>query len=330
MKIISIEQLAKAIDAKHQVGQQEAEKFVREFFKTVRNGLKDEKSLKIKGLGTFSAIVVKSQAEPERKFRMMTFAPDAKFAKSVNKPFEQFSVVTLAKDVSFDDVKEEIGDDSLLKSSAGVDITVDELPVADSWLLLDEQEVPVVQIASTPVVENPPVEETDSPSEKPVEEALSENHDDEKNTPDIQPLSDIDKEEPKKNRKWIWALAAAAAVCVLALFFLLRPGNGDTENANVQVAQTAPADTVQKANPAEQEQNPEKLFEKENQRVSMGAYRIVGVDTVITVTKGLTLQRIATIFLGSEMQDYLIAINDGNDNPQEGQRYKIPKLELKK
>ena len=43
----------------------------------------------------------------------------------------------------------------------------------------------------------------------------------------------------------------------------------------------------------------------------------------------MDLQRIATIFLGSEMQMYLTAMNNGNDNPQVGEQYKIPKIELK-
>ena len=76
-------------------------------------------------------------------------------------------------------------------------------------------------------------------------------------------------------------------------------------------------------------QNPEDQYAEENERCKYGAYKIVGLDTIITVTPGMDLQRIATIFLGSEMQMYLTAMNDGNDNPQVGEQYKIPKIELK-
>ena len=67
-----------------------------------------------------------------------------------------------------------------------------------------------------------------------------------------------------------------------------------------------------------------------NAQIPYGAYDIVGVDTVITVMKGQDLPTISRIFLGTDIQIYLIVLNEGNNDPQEGERYKIPKLKLRK
>jgi LysM repeat protein len=67
-----------------------------------------------------------------------------------------------------------------------------------------------------------------------------------------------------------------------------------------------------------------------NAQVRLGAYRIVGVDQTVTVRKGQTLASISKAFLGPGMECYVEALNDGVKTVSEGQKLKIPKLELRK
>lgn len=71
-------------------------------------------------------------------------------------------------------------------------------------------------------------------------------------------------------------------------------------------------------------------YQAMNAQIPYGAYDIVGVDTVITVMKGQTLEDISRFFLGTDILIYLTVLNDGNTTPQEGEKYKIPKLKLRK
>lgn len=64
-------------------------------------------------------------------------------------------------------------------------------------------------------------------------------------------------------------------------------------------------------------------------RVRTGAYRIVGVQQVITAKSGQTLSVLSSRYLGPGMECYLEALN-GSNPLKEGQKVKIPKLELKK
>lgn len=64
-------------------------------------------------------------------------------------------------------------------------------------------------------------------------------------------------------------------------------------------------------------------------RVRTGAYRIVGVDQVVTVGEHQTMATLSKRYLGPGMECYIEAIN-GTSTIKSGQKVKIPKLELKK
>ena len=88
---------------------------------------------------------------------------------------------------------------------------------------------------------------------------------------------------------------------------------------------------VEKADAAVMAQATDTLdFAAMNAQIPYGAYDIVGVDTTITVMKGQDLAAISRIFLGTDIQIYLIVLNGGNNDPKEGDRYMIPKLKLRK
>ena len=64
-------------------------------------------------------------------------------------------------------------------------------------------------------------------------------------------------------------------------------------------------------------------------RVRTGAYRIVGVDQVVTVGEHQTMAILSKRYLGPGMECYIEALN-GTSTIKSGQKIKIPKLELKK
>ncbi len=338
MNIVNIEELAGVIAAKHQMSQQEAVDFVSAFFKHIRHALATEKLVKVRGLGTFSVTVMKSTEYAGRKCRVMTFSPETKLSKQVNKPFAQFEVVTLADGVSFDDVQEETGDDSLIKVMPKDEISVDDLPMVDSWLMVEpvvEQDASEELALKAAVIDISPAENTEADAlltstsgqqSEEVENTQADGLSQDKDTADE--LS----HNARRGGWWKWLLGAAVAACLVIGFLLLRPAKNTDDIASSETQEKAQTTALEKEKSTEAEENnpaPELQFAKENEMVKYGAYKIVGIDTIITVTPDMTLQRIATIFLGSEMQMYLSAMNDGNDNPQVGQQYKIPKLELK-
>lgn len=65
-------------------------------------------------------------------------------------------------------------------------------------------------------------------------------------------------------------------------------------------------------------------------RVRTGAYKIMGIDRTLTVRKGQTLRGISNANLGPGMECYVEAVNNGRTEFKEGEKIKIPKLQLKK
>ena len=73
-------------------------------------------------------------------------------------------------------------------------------------------------------------------------------------------------------------------------------------------------------------------YEKMDNRVKYGAYRIVGTSQEVKVKEGDNLKEISNRFLGPDMECYVEVYNGMNSKTQlkAGQTIKIPKLEQKK
>ena len=68
---------------------------------------------------------------------------------------------------------------------------------------------------------------------------------------------------------------------------------------------------------------------EDDPRVRTGAYRIVGVDQVVTAGDHQTMATLSKRYLGPGMECYIEALN-GTSTIKSGQKVKIPKLELKR
>ena len=104
----------------------------------------------------------------------------------------------------------------------------------------------------------------------------------------------------------------------------------DTVKAVTETAQVT-AKAVEKAVEKKVEESVDQYASKDD-RVRLGAYRIVGLDHEVKVQAGQTFYGICRANLGPDMECYVEVYNDLPKNPtiKEGQVIKIPKLQLKK
>lgn len=72
-----------------------------------------------------------------------------------------------------------------------------------------------------------------------------------------------------------------------------------------------------------------KLLNSQDVRVRTGAYRIIGVKTVVRVRPGQTIQTISRSHLGPDMECYVEVLN-GRKTVSPGDYLKIPALKLKR
>ena len=104
----------------------------------------------------------------------------------------------------------------------------------------------------------------------------------------------------------------------------------DTVKAVTETAQVT-AKAVEKAVEKKVEESVDQYASKDD-RVRLGAYRIVGLDHEVKVQAGQTFYGICRANLGPDMECYVEVYNNLPKNPtiKEGQVIKIPKLQLKK
>ena len=112
---ISNNELAAVLIDRKQLSKKNASRFVNELFNVIRQGLMNERLVKVKGLGTFKIIDVDDRESVnvntgERVLieghSKISFTPDALMKELVNKPFSQFETVVLNDGVDFEDVQE--------------------------------------------------------------------------------------------------------------------------------------------------------------------------------------------------------------------------------
>lgn len=155
MARLSIQDIAKAVGDKHGLSKADAEMFVSTFFDMINEGLNRDKTVKIKGLGTFKVIDVKGRKSVnvntgERVLieghGKITFTPDAIMRDLVNKPFAQFETVALNDGVNIDelnaiDTDENITDDIDDDEETPQEIDIIEDKTEESINNITEEEV---------------------------------------------------------------------------------------------------------------------------------------------------------------------------------------------
>lgn len=101
---LTIQDLIDLLAAKHSMTKKDAEAFVKEFFLLIEQALENEKTVKIKGLGTFKLVDVDSRESVNvntgERFQIkghtkVSFTPDTNLRDTINKPFAHFETVVL-------------------------------------------------------------------------------------------------------------------------------------------------------------------------------------------------------------------------------------------
>ena len=358
---LTIQDIAKVLVEKSGLTQKEANKFATEMFSIIQQRLEEDELVKIKGFGTFKIINVEARESVSVRTgeRVMidshakvTFTPDTVMKELVNKPFSQFETVVLNDGVEFDDVAEDNEED--VAPVEDVISPVEELPVVEMAQVVEEP-----QVEEKPQVEEPQVEETPMVTlaeDEPVEE---------------DPVADEEPVEEESSWKK-WLLAAAVVLVLMGLsayggyyYAMQKMSAQKTETATIKKDEVttpekpvdsvavakdtvvaAPVEVAQTEVKAEESVKKEETVKQEvkepaeepdpyaakDERVRLGAYRIVGTAEEVKVLPGQTFYSICRAHLGPDMQCYVEVYNNLPKDPKikEGQVIKIPKLKLKK
>lgn len=302
----------------------------------------------------------------------LTFTPDATMKELVNKPFSQFETVVLNDGVEFDDMKvvtkEDPKDDE--PEEEPEEVVREEVPVVAAIADVPTIEETIADVSTTveSVVEEVPAEEPlieVAEEEAPVEEAKEE-------VPvEMVNKKEELREENNKKRPLVWLLKMFGVLALMAVsayggyyYGVNKPlpdvvpdtivvrdtvvvdkdsvkvsvekteteevVTKDTVKAVTETAQVT-AKAVEKAVEKKVEESVDQYASKDD-RVRLGAYRIVGLDHEVKVQAGQTFYGICRANLGPDMECYVEVYNNLPKNPtiKEGQVIKIPKLQLKK
>ena len=217
--------------------------FVNELVDIINEVLKDEKLLKISGLGTFKVIDTKDResvnVQTGDRFviegrNKITFTPDAAMRELVNRPFSQFETVVLNDGVDFSDIPEEPADEEPLIEEPAPEEPIVEEPVAEEVAVygltepINEEPAPEEPVAEQPAISEPiapikPIEPIveEQPIEPIVEEQPTEpintlldpeNTETEENNNNETTEDTIMEEEKSNVWKWLAALIICTAI----------------------------------------------------------------------------------------------------------------------
>ena len=370
---LTIQEVAKILTEKNGLEPREASRFAAEMFSVILQRLEEGDTVKVKGLGTFKIINVEARESVSVRtgervvidsHAKVTFTPDTIMRELVNKPFSQFETVVLNDGVEFDDINDEVTEET-------AEETVIEEPVVEE----------------TPLVEVPVIEETSAVEEEPVVEEPVVEEPEEEQVTEEEPAELIDfyeEEEQESELHWGRWLLGGLAVLVLMMgaayggyeyglqqqvvvmtdtlvvrdtVYMADIQNESQDSAVVEetaeesiMDEMISAPMAKKGAQAEAQAKPEpqaKLtsqvknepaaeqldqWSAKDERVRLGAYRIVGLLREVKVLEGQTFYSICRAHLGPDMQCYVEVYNNLPRNPQikTGQVLKIPKLEPRK
>ena len=146
----ALQLIADTVAKKHKITVKDAEKFVSAMFDVMNEGLKTDKLVKVKGLGTFKVQAVKPRESVnvntgERVLieghDKVSFTPDATMKELVNKPFAQFETVVLNDGVDFTDIDSKYENEATLENVDEPTVSTNNAAIPDTKVVsLNEEE----------------------------------------------------------------------------------------------------------------------------------------------------------------------------------------------
>lgn len=222
MEKVSVQELTAVLVVKHGLKKKEAERFVTTVFEVVKDALATDRTVKIKGLGTFKVVDVEPRESVDvttgervliEGHAKITFTPDVAMKELVNKPFSQFETVVLNDGVEFDELQDDVQDDNE-DELAEMPIVEENTPSVEEEEA-EETELPILDVFDEP--QGPQEEEQEAEAEETVDEDVATTADETEETEetaDEEPLEDIEETETSGS-KYLW-IGLALVACVLS------------------------------------------------------------------------------------------------------------------
>lgn len=247
---LTIQDLIDLLAAKHSMTKKDAEAFVKEFFLLIEQALENEKTVKIKGLGTFKLVDVDSRESVNvntgERFQIkghtkVSFTPDTNLRDTINKPFAHFETVVLNEGTVLEDTPMEESDEEegavsnteteIIDSeiagneNTGEDIqeeiqpeepVIEEQPTAEEVAVAEVPETDTNETGQTetetePVAtEEPEVEELSEVETEPKPESVSEE------APEEEPVEESSEAEAEEEETVIAEKAEVTAEQIIA------------------------------------------------------------------------------------------------------------------
>lgn len=234
----TIQQLAEILVKKNGLNEKEAQDFVVAIFEIVKEGLEQDKLVKIKGFGTFKIIDIDPRASinvntGERVLieghQKITFTPDAVMKEMVNRPFSQFETVILNDGVDLSEIDRTYNFEP--DNNTGVEESETEQDTQETQDNTQDTQDTQAEVSTekTTIVEEPEptiVETTEEPEpptitseEVPAREAVAdgpcdqeeEDDDDDTASPDV-----FDDDSETSGSYWKWVVAAVVCLILMA------------------------------------------------------------------------------------------------------------------
>ena len=297
----------------------------------------------------------------------VSFTPDNMMKELVNKPFSQFETVVLNDGVAFSDMEEQPEEEPVETIETPIE-TPAETPV-ETPAEIEQEPVLEVVVEEQPVVEEPVVEEPVVEEEPALEEeplvVVADDEEPEEST-FIRPwmkwaaasvlvlvlmavsalggyhyaLQEVaDHGENEAEILIASDLMASAPVQKVETVAKDTSVVDSTMKTQVKAPDIKPVDKPELKPEPKPEVKPEPKpaeeidpYAAKDERVRLGAYRIVGTKEIVEVQAGQTFYSICKAHLGPDMQCYVEVYNDLPQNPKVkvGQKIKIPQLQWKK
>ena len=225
MSKVSITELASKLMEKHGLKRTEAELFIRQFVGVINDGLKNDKSVKVKGLGTFKVQAVSARKSVDVNTGeaiviegrdKISFTAEAVMRDLVNAPFAQFETVIVNDGVDFSEIDAKHEADNTEAEEPAQEVveqatTVEPEPAVEPEPIVEPEPAPAIEPEPTPAVEPEPTIVEPAPVVEP--------------TPTVEPTpavedsdSDTDELEAKsKSYKNTIIVLASSLACVVIL-----------------------------------------------------------------------------------------------------------------
>ena len=301
---------------------------------------------------------------PDATMKELVNRPFSQFETVVLNEGVEFSDLKEQVEDLDDDSRAEQEEDSVeLETEQLVEEPVDEVVSQFVEQPVEQSVEQLVEESVEPEIEQPAEPEIEQPAEPETEQSVEPENGQEEES---EPVEDfVFEEESSSWGRWLLGALGVLALIALSAYGGYYYGTHQSQKVatipdTVVVHDTvtvAPVDTLSEvkeqpketvSQPAEQPveqpaqqpqaeqkkpaEEPVDKYAQKDERVRLGAYRIVGLSHEVKVLPGQTFYSICKAHLGPDMECYVEVFNDLPKNPKikEGQVIKIPKLQLKK